>query len=336
MLRKKIPNYLIKMVFEYLSNREGYVQIGTARSCVREIRVGCAQGSTLGPFLFNLYTSELDKVVSPWNLVAYADDAYVTIVGENSEELVTEFERVMTRHEAWLKGIGMICNKSKTEVVVFGEEDVKEIRLGDEKITTGKSMKMLGIWVDWNLKWKTQVEKTSIKCRAMGFALRYLNKYLTRPEMRKIFISHFMSKLCYGAPVWANSISYNQRSQLRSVYYKQIRLILRDFRFNLRRKDLATKLGVLSFDHILFRRMSVFVFGILQSLFPSELAGTLLSGAYHNPRQEERLVFFRDSKSLASRSHIISMAHAVVPKWKFDYLNLSKISFKAKLDELTA
>lgn len=81
--------------------------------------------------------------------------------------------------------------------------------------------------------------------------------------------------------------------------------------------------------------MSVFVFGILQSLFPSELAGTLVSGAYHNPRQEEGMVFFRDSRSLISRSHVTSMADTVVPKWTLDYLSLNKPSFKAKLDEIT-
>jgi len=81
-------------------------------------------------------------------------------------------------------------------------------------------------------------------------------------------LCHIASQPSRIYPIWANAINYHQRAQLRSVYYKQIRLILRDFRFNLGRKELSIKLGVQSFDHILFRRMSVFVFGILQSLFP--------------------------------------------------------------------
>jgi len=53
----------------------------------------------------------------------------------------------------------------------------------------------------------------------------------------------------------------------------------------------ASKLGILRFGCILFRRISVFGFGILQLLFSSELLGMLLSSAYHNSGQEERLVF---------------------------------------------
>jgi len=165
------------------------------------------------------------------------------------------------------------------------------------------------------LKWKTHVDKTVTKCRSLDFALRYLNKFLTRQEMKKIFISHFIRKLCYGSPVWANAINYNQKSLLRSVYYKQVRLILRDFKFNLRRSHMEKKLVVQMFDDILFRRMAVFIFSILQSLYPSELSGLLLPFAFHNPRHEERLFFFRELRSLASKSHITSVAYSVVPRW---------------------
>jgi len=333
MVKKQIPTYLIRIVFAFLSNREGFVQIGQSRSCVREIKLGCVQGSILGPFLFNVYTSELDKIISPWSLVSYADDAYISIEGEDLNELKDQFVTTFTRHEQWLQKIGMVCNKGKTEVVIFGSGEIMEIKVGTETIKTSKVMKMLGIWVDWDLKWKTHVEKAVAKCRSLGFALRYLNKYLTREEMKKIFISHFTSKLCYGSPVWANAINYNQRALLRSVYYKQVRVILRDFRYNFGRREMANKLGVHMIDDILLRRMSVFIFSILESLYPSELSGLLLSFAYHNPRQEERLFFFRESRSLVAKSHITSVAHSVVPRWTFDYLNLSKLAFKTQLDQ---
>jgi len=96
---------------------------------------------------------------------------------------------------------------------------------------------------------------------------------------------------------------------------------------------MANKLGVQMIDDILLRRMSVFIFSILQSLYPSELSGLLLSFACHNPRQEERLFFFRESRSLVAKSHITSVAYSVVPRWTFDYLNLSKLAFKTKLDQ---
>jgi len=64
-IKKDIPTYLVGIIFQYLSDTEGFVQIGNFRSCVRKIRVGCVQGSILSHFLFYLYTSELCKITTP-------------------------------------------------------------------------------------------------------------------------------------------------------------------------------------------------------------------------------------------------------------------------------
>jgi len=69
LIKKGIEPGLTRLIFNYLADRQGYVQIGNFRSCVRWIDLGCVQGSILGPFLFNGYTSELEKVVSPWHVV---------------------------------------------------------------------------------------------------------------------------------------------------------------------------------------------------------------------------------------------------------------------------
>jgi len=73
--------------------------------------------------------------------------------------------------------------KWKTEEVIFGTGYIIEVSLGQEIIKTGKYMKMLDIWIDWNLNWITNIEKTTQKCFSMGFALRYLNKFLTTQDI---------------------------------------------------------------------------------------------------------------------------------------------------------
>jgi len=115
MIRKGVKPGLVKLVFNYLSDRQWFVQIGKHRSCVRQIGLGCVQGSILGPFLFNVYTSELERIVTPWHVVSYADDAYVTIVNEDLHALTIDFETTMSKHCEWLKGIGMVCNQQKTK-----------------------------------------------------------------------------------------------------------------------------------------------------------------------------------------------------------------------------
>jgi len=75
----------VRVLHEYLSGRMGYVEIGGSRSCVRDIKTGCVQGSILGPILFNIYMSELENVVYPCKVVSYADNAYIIGAGTNVE-----------------------------------------------------------------------------------------------------------------------------------------------------------------------------------------------------------------------------------------------------------
>jgi len=87
MREKGMPNYMIKTIHKYLEGRMGFVQMGESRSCVKDIRTGCIQGSILGPILFNIYMSDLINVVHPCKLISYADDSYIVGFGENEEEV---------------------------------------------------------------------------------------------------------------------------------------------------------------------------------------------------------------------------------------------------------
>jgi len=331
MVSKGISIHLTRIVFEYLSTRYGYVQIGEQRSCVREIKLGCVQGSILGPFLFNLYTSELSRIISPWQTIAYADDAYVIINDKDEKNLIENFKITMTKHEKWLKSIGMISNRSKTEALIFGGDNIKEIEIEGVKIEFKDTMKMLGIWVDKNLRWNTHVEKTISKCRSLGYAFRFLNKYLSRKEMRQMFLSHFVGRLTYGGPVWYLGTNFKQKQSIKSVYFKQIRIILRDFNRKLNRERLAGTLGVGNPDQLFFSLTSGFLFNILTSCFPTDLFESLLSRSYFNERNEGCMLFFRDSVSRTSWSNITTVAHEVAQKWNFSWINISKYVFKNKI-----
>jgi len=333
LVRKGVDLGLVRIIFEYLSNRYGFVQIDQFRSCVREIKVGCVQGSILGPFLFNVYTSELQSIVSPYHLVSYADDSYVTISDQSSESLIDKFKEVFSRHNQWLNGIGMICNKTKTELIIMGDDTIKEIELEDGSIAVSEKMKVLGMWLDKDLKWTHHVEYLIKKCRALGFGMRYLNKHLNMNEMKRVFHSHFISKITFGSPVWHNAINFHLRAKLRSIYYKQIRIIVRDFEFKLNRGGLLKRLGVPNLDLVFFRRDSVFLFNVMTNVEPDELVARLMASAHFNERSY-RVVFFRDYTSRMFKSNVVYVANQSVQRWNFNWLEMTKETFKEKLKEI--
>jgi len=57
---------------------------------------------------------------------------------------------VMSKHFDWLRSIGMICNQSKTELMVYGKDLIK-IHLNGEEITSKKTIKVLGLLFDNDL-----------------------------------------------------------------------------------------------------------------------------------------------------------------------------------------
>jgi len=67
---------------------------------------------------------------------------------------------------------------------------------------------------------------------------------------------------------------------------------------------------------------------------PADLFVPLLANSYYNERDANRLIIFKGPTSITCRQLIVNIAHQAVNNWKFDWLNLDKLSFKLKLKEM--
>jgi hypothetical protein len=73
-----IKDFLIDWTFR--------VKVGSCISSKFDMKVGCGQGSTLGPRLFSVYCGGLRDII-PHSFVTYADNAHVMISGMDIDEL---------------------------------------------------------------------------------------------------------------------------------------------------------------------------------------------------------------------------------------------------------
>jgi len=187
--------------------------------------------------------------------------------------------------------------------------------------------------MDHDLKWTSQVNKTVSKLRSLTFALRYLRRHLSLSEMKPILFAHVVSHLCYGAPVWNHSLNYRQKAQLRSVFFKILRIVVRDFGFKMNRTQLPQACEMEHIDKILFKRESMFLFNLIHNMAPTELVGKLMQRAYSNDRNAGKLHFFYFSKSKTGRACISNNAQKIASRWNFDCFFLTPPSFKLKLSQ---
>jgi hypothetical protein len=90
---------------------------------LKEIPIGCVQGSVLGPRLFHIYTSGLlsDIIGKEFFNIAYTDDFYIAIsCGMKDYATAKEMlEKKLSSHFDWLKSLGMVVNATKTEFIIF-------------------------------------------------------------------------------------------------------------------------------------------------------------------------------------------------------------------------
>jgi Reverse transcriptase (RNA-dependent DNA polymerase) len=223
-IKGKIPYLICRIIADFLSGRNYRVKLGNSVSSMYDLKVGCAQGSTLGPKLFAMYCGGLSDIVN-YPLVAYADDVYVMIPGDNPEELVSKGNTMLKSHVEWLNSVGMVVNVSKTEAVVFCKRDVSiTLEVNGISFNTTSHMKVLGVLFDSRLNWSKHTDNVITKAKKSLFGLRILRRNLGPKGFTKILTAQFFSKIYYGAAVWLPHLLSRDMNRIESVHYSALRI----------------------------------------------------------------------------------------------------------------
>ena len=213
----------IQWIKNWLLDRTSVVSVNDGTSCEFPVRSGVPQGSVLGPLLFLLYIDDISRNVTNSECRLYADDTILCAI-------VTDpslFQKDVDHLYRWALDWGMSFNALKCFHMQIGK-NVPTIRfsLGGVQIPAVNSIKYLGVHIDSNLKWHTQVSKVTAKAyRALGCLKRNLKE---APKKTKQIAFNVMVKpiLEYASQVWSpqtvglsNTIEKVQNNALRWIYW---------------------------------------------------------------------------------------------------------------------
>lgn len=222
-MRFRIPAYLRRLIRSYLHNR--VLMYDTASGPYhRQITAGAAQGSVLGPELWNAMYDEILAIDMPDDtyLVGYADDIAGIVVARDTDEAQRKLNQIMIRIQTWMSDHGLRLATEKTELLILTRKHMPtEIPMVTQFGTfeTKKVVKYLGVRLDSKLSFWSQIQYATKKAAQNTSFLSRLMANTGGPTAgkRKLLMATSQAILLYACEIWGEAIQAKHRRRALSA-----------------------------------------------------------------------------------------------------------------------
>ena len=230
-----LSGIVYKWFESFITGRSQRVKINESYSEVIELLYGLAQGSVLGPPLFNIYVRSLYPYIQAlkYAIEGFADDhqlfkSFLPIF--QTEVLGYDINECLLAISEWMNEYFLKLNKSKTKILVLGPPSVlssiiiKGTFMDNGCVRFVNSAKNLGVWLDENLDFGTHIQKVVSSSFMVIRAISKIKSFLPREYLSSVVCSLVLQKLDY-----CNALFYKinkiEIGLLQSVQNAAIRLI---------------------------------------------------------------------------------------------------------------
>ena len=200
---------------------------GTQYSDYFPIEYGTPQGSCLGPLLFLIFTNDLYLCIENGSCLLFADDTSLYYSHTNIRYLKWCITQDLNRIMDWFKANKLTLNINKTECIYFSNKPTSnfEIDIGETRIKSTDSAKILGIWLDTKLSWKKHTNTLLMKIKQNTNLIQISNKFLNKYCKKNIYYAHIYSHITYGLSLWGNMVDTAIKTKIQKVMNKCFNLI---------------------------------------------------------------------------------------------------------------
>ena len=142
----------LKLMKSYLCNRFQRTSVNSSFSYWKENETAVPQGSTLGPFLFNIFLNDIFYFINNGNLCNYADDNTLYCIRKNLNMVKENLKINFFIMSICCYENHMVLNPGKCHCLVLGKRSNSDtINLNGTKLASSGYEKLLGIFSDRDL-----------------------------------------------------------------------------------------------------------------------------------------------------------------------------------------
>ena len=232
-----VDGTFLNLFTSYLSNRKQCVIVDGVKSSLQNVNAGVPQGSRLGPLLFIIYINDIVKDIDS-EIMIFADDTTLLASGKDPAETSSQLNRDLDKISNWAQTWKVTFNAGKSKDMIFSNKCLNNsppLTFNNEYIERVNTHKHLGVYLNSNLDWSTQIYETCLKANRKLAVLRSV-KMLNRKTLDVLYKVIVRSVIDYALPIYANTLKQTDLARLERVQYRAAKLVTGALHFTSKEK----------------------------------------------------------------------------------------------------
>ena len=256
----------LKLILSYLSDRKQRTKVNNSFSQWSDIKSGVPQGSILGPLLFNIYINDIFYFVEEDKITNYADDTTPYSIEANVETLINSLQFNTNSLLTWFHNNFFKLNPDKCKLLITNHIDDITINVNNTTIKAEKSVKLLGVTIDNELKFNEHISNMCKKANLKLHALARISHLMDKEKLRLLMKAFIESQFQYCPLIWMfHSRSLNNK--INRLHERALRLVYKDYNANF--EELLEIDNSFSIHHRNLQKLAVEMYKIKNNISPS-------------------------------------------------------------------